>query len=208
MNEEKQGGIVYVLENPAMPGLVKIGKTSRSTMKERLNELYTTSVPVPFDCVYAARVGDQVMVEKAFHEAFGPYRVSPKREFFEIDSAQAIALLRLIAVQDVTPDVQKEAEEVDVESKSGSKKLRSRRPNLNFVDMGIPLGSELRFTQDDEIVEVVSDRRVRYQGIELSLTAVTRDLLGVEHAVRPTAYWTYQGRPLQEIYSETYDELV
>ena len=48
-------GIVYVLTNPAMPGMVKIGKTGRE-VEARLNDLYTTGVPLPFECAYAARV--------------------------------------------------------------------------------------------------------------------------------------------------------
>jgi len=48
MNEH---GIVYVLTNPTMPGLVKIGKTSRDSVMARLSELYTTGVPLPFECV-------------------------------------------------------------------------------------------------------------------------------------------------------------
>jgi carbon storage regulator CsrA len=86
-------GIVYVLTNPAMPGMVKIGKTSRG-MDARLNELYSTGVPLPFECAYAARVSDEGTVERAFHLAFGPYRVNPKREFFSIEPEQAIALLK------------------------------------------------------------------------------------------------------------------
>ena len=67
-------GIVYVLTNPAMPGMVKIGKTGRE-VELRLNDLYTTGVPLPFECEYAARVLDMDKVEKAFHNAFGPYRL-------------------------------------------------------------------------------------------------------------------------------------
>ena len=48
-------GIVYVLTNPAMPGMVKIWKTGRE-VEARLNDLYTTGVPLPFECTYAARV--------------------------------------------------------------------------------------------------------------------------------------------------------
>ena len=48
-------GIVYVLTNPAMPGMVKIGKTGRE-VEARLNDLYTTGVPLPFECAYAGRV--------------------------------------------------------------------------------------------------------------------------------------------------------
>ena len=84
MNNDS-GGIVYVLSNPSMPGLVKIGKTSRGSVLMRLSELYSTGVPVPFECEFAGRVEDEHKVEKAFHMAFGPYRVNPKREFFQIN---------------------------------------------------------------------------------------------------------------------------
>ena len=205
MRKERQGGIVYVLENPAMPGLVKIGKTSRNSVKIRLKDLYSTGVPVPFECAYAARVKDAAEVEKAFHTAFGPNRINPNREFFEIESEQAIALLRLFAIEDVTPDVQKEATKVDTESQGGTNRLKSRRPNLNFLEMGIPVGSKLKFTNDDVTVEVISYNRVKYQGDNFSLTAFTRKLLGLDYSVAPSSYWTYEGRSLHEIYNETYE---
>ena len=41
-----------------MPGIVKIGKTTYG-MGARLNELYSTGVPLPFECAYAARVDDE-----------------------------------------------------------------------------------------------------------------------------------------------------
>ena len=50
-------GTVYVLTNPAMPDLVKIGKTTRD-VQLRLADLYTTGVPYPFECEYAAKVTD------------------------------------------------------------------------------------------------------------------------------------------------------
>ena len=49
-------GIVYVLSNRVMPGLVKIGMTTRCEIDSRLKELYTTGVPVPFDVEYACEV--------------------------------------------------------------------------------------------------------------------------------------------------------
>ena len=41
-------GIVYLLTNPVMPGLVKIGMTTQEDIDKRMKELYTTGVPVPF----------------------------------------------------------------------------------------------------------------------------------------------------------------
>ena len=47
-------GSVYVLTNPAMPNMVKIGKTTRD-VELRLADLYSTGVPLPFECEYALR---------------------------------------------------------------------------------------------------------------------------------------------------------
>jgi hypothetical protein len=198
-------GIVYVLTNPAMPGLVKIGKTSRDSVDARLGELYTTGVPVPFECVFAGRVEDEHKVERAFHLAFGPYRINTKREFFQIEPEQAITLLELMTDEDVTPQLQKEAESVDIESKDASKKLKARRPVQNFLEMGIPVGAELSFLAGDYSCNVASGRKVEYQGEEFSLTALTQKLLQTDRPLQPSPYWSFKGRKVSDIYNETYE---
>ena len=55
--------IVYVLTNPAMPGIVKIGMTDRPDVQHRMGDLYTTGVPLPFDCVIAREIVDREAVE-------------------------------------------------------------------------------------------------------------------------------------------------
>ena len=77
-NKQNDYGIVYVLTNPAMPGLVKIGMTSRNNIDERMKELYGTGVPVPFECKYACKVksSDCEKIEKALHTAFAPDRIN------------------------------------------------------------------------------------------------------------------------------------
>lgn len=82
----KEYGIVYLLTNPVMPGLVKIGMTAQEDIDKRMKELYTTGVPVPFECQYACKVdkNDCLKIEKALHKAFEPNRVNATREFFRI----------------------------------------------------------------------------------------------------------------------------
>ena len=201
-------GIVYVLTNPAMPGMVKIGKTGRE-VEARLNDLYTTGVPLPFECAYAARVADMDKVEKAFHNAFGPYRVNPRREFFSIEPEQAIGLLDLMKLEDMTPAMQAEAEQVDVQAKASAEKLkRSRRPSLNYLEMGIPVGSTLLYQGDGETTCTVADgRNVSFEGRTLSLTKLTKELRQQpDRPIRGPAHWSYNGRLLGEMYEETYGD--
>ncbi len=198
-------GIVYVLVNPAMPNMIKIGMTTAEDVKFRMAQLYTTGVPLPFECVYAARVSNHEAVEKALHVAFGPNRVNPKREFFEIEATQAIAIIKLMAIEDVTPNVAREAEVVDeVDRDAGAAYARKKRPRFSFSEMNIPVGSELVSVTNGETVTVHSDRSVLFRGQETSLTNATRVILENGYHVAPGPYWTFNGRRLRDIYDETY----
>lgn len=202
---EKESGTVYVLTNPAMPGIVKIGLTTREKIDSRLKELFKTNVPVPFKCEFACRVDDYRKVESALHVAFRPYRF-PQREFFKIEPDQAIAILKLLEKPEITAEINKEIDDTTTkEEKDASAKLeKQRRPPMNFKEMGIPIGSRLKFTEDGTEVEVVEEKKVKYNDETSSLTAVTKKLLNLDYAVQPGGYWTFNDKNLKEIYEETY----
>lgn len=207
--QDNNKGIVYVLTNSAMPGLVKIGMTTRESIDTRMKELYSTGVPVPFDCVYACEVkaSDCAKIEKALHKAFEPNRINANREFFSIKSEQATAILELFDRKDITNEVTAEIEnDLTPEDKVAGEKIKStRRPPMNYREIGINVGSKLVFVKDPSIQVIISgDKKVSYNGEELSLTAVTKKLLGITHALQPTAYWEYEGKNLRDIYDETY----
>ena len=198
------GGIVYVLTNPAMPGMVKIGKTTQSDVTARINQLYTTGVPLPFDCEYAVKVAEMTNVEKALHTAFRSTRVNRSREFFEIQVDQVTAILDLLKVEDVTPSVDEKAKEgIDAADKAASDKFKSRRPDLNFGDLGIPAGSELKFTRREAVATVMDDRStLNYEGENFAISVLTGRLMDVNYNISPSRYWTYNGRLLRDIYDE------
>jgi hypothetical protein len=81
---------------------------------------------------------------------------------------------------------------------------RTRRPNLNFSEMQIPVGSVLVSTVNQSTAIVVGPKKVRLDGEEMFLTAATRKVLGTEYSVAPAPYWTFNGRRLSDIYEETY----
>ncbi len=196
--------IVYVLTNPAMPGLVKIGRTDNTDSNIRIAQLYTTGVPVPFTLEYACKVINPDEVEKALHIAFAPHRTNPKREFFNIEPEQAIAILQLLNTEDATQEVLGQKTDIDAESALAAVALKARRPNLNFTEMGIPERSVLQSVEDESTATVVAPKKVIFRGEEMSLTAATRIMLGIDYSVAPGPYWTFNGRSLRDIYNETY----
>lgn len=81
-------GYVYILSNEAMPGLLKIGKTTRD-VNGRANELYQTGVPTPFKVEAQFATPDCDSLEARVHESLGEFRLSPSREFFRVDLSRA-----------------------------------------------------------------------------------------------------------------------
>ena len=84
---------IYVLENPSMPGIVKIGRTDRD-VSQRASELSShTGVPTEFVVVKAYAVTNAVEAEKRIHDRLSDYRVSDNREFFRIESDDAVLII-------------------------------------------------------------------------------------------------------------------
>lgn len=76
-------GHVYVLRNPAIPGLLKIGMTKRAKLDSRVQELsMSTGVPMPFQVVYSVKTKKPRELECAVHQRLTRWRVNSRREFF------------------------------------------------------------------------------------------------------------------------------
>ena len=191
-----------------MPDLVKIGMTRRSEITSRLKELYSTGVPFPFECAYAVTVNDAQQVEDALHQAFDPNRENKYREFFKIDPEQAIVILNLLKIDDVTPSVQQDADEVDPLAKMAADNFKKWNPSLVLSELDIPDGADLEFTRSDAMATVINGEhnRLSYQGNEFAISRLAAVLLGGKSNYIPSCgrYWRYNGRLLHEMYREVH----
>ena len=89
-------GRVYVLTNPRMQGLVKIGFTL-GTVEGRAKELDATGTPEAFEIAYQVEVRGPETLERRAHSQLTSYRVRNSREFFEVDVVEAILCVRNLA---------------------------------------------------------------------------------------------------------------
>lgn len=160
-------GIIYILSNPAMPGLVKLGKTTN--LASRLKSLYSTGVPVPFHCVFAKQVDNYHEVERRLHAGLRPHRENENREFFRIAEEDVINFLAVIPGVEVTP-----TEDVfeTVEDKAAFEKTSRIGQRFNFDLVEIPRGSVLEFRRDSSYTCIVkSKNKVEYEGEEHTLSS-------------------------------------
>ncbi|WP_432492688.1 GIY-YIG nuclease family protein [Kineococcus auxinigenes] len=87
-------GFVYILLNPSLPGMVKIGLTTGDSEARARKLSSSTSVPTEFVVVYDELVSDCRAVEQSLHSRFADYRVNMKREFFRVPIKEAIKALQ------------------------------------------------------------------------------------------------------------------
>ena len=185
---------VYILTNEAMPGYIKIGLTDKP-VSERVLGLDNTSVALPFQCYYAARVDNNQKIERALHTAFGDFRVRPNREFFKMDPYKVKAILEVLAIEDVTPknELVATAEDAQALRTVGIKAGRFR-----FSSAGIPIGATLNFVKDLNLISIVEeDSWVVFEGVKHSLTTAALEALkkcGYNwSSVQGPEYWLYNG---------------
>lgn len=216
---------VYVLSNPAMPDLAKVGRTTNDPRQRVANLSAATGVPLPFELELVIEVADATVYESALHNLLEGSRVNPKREFFEIDVEDLRTVLSecgrdvtdsfvglqtpppegplsegaMAAVPEIMPITQ-----ADIEA---GKEWGQRKPKLNFHDLGIPTGSELNFKHagpdgKPEVAIVIAPKRVQFRGEEMSLSRATQLALDTTNQVGPKPYWIFEERTLQDISDE------
>ena len=208
METSKNYEIVYLLSNPSMPGIYKIGTTERKDISARMNELYTTGVPTRFECIRACKVKDGKRAESMLHTVFMKDRINPNREFFRIEPEQVIVIFDYIEQNnaDVTFEVQNELQPNTDADNNAIEVIESaqKTPRLNFKAMGIPVGAQLAFTKNPSIMVEIADEvnHIKYKDEITTLSNVTKKLVG--YIVRPTSYWYYGEKNVLEIYNETF----
>lgn len=80
-------GYIYFAINPAMPGLVKVGHTTKHP-QERIKELSaSTSCPEKFELLAYFGHPDSAYAEREIHREISNFRVNERREFFKMTNS-------------------------------------------------------------------------------------------------------------------------
>ena len=213
MNENK--GVIYILTNPSFPDYVKIGYAD--DIDKRLKQLNRSEcIPFAFR-VYATYEVNSRLSDLKFHtiidklnpdlrsidEFNGQKRV---REFYAMKPEEAYAILEAIAeIHDckdnlklnvpsvVEAQEEQMAQEIDTES-------HEKAENFSFSKCQIDIGEVIEYYDDPNIkCVVVSDRKVEYQGKEMSLTAAAKLISGKKYSIAGPRFFKYKGEWLNDI---------
>lgn len=193
-------GYIYIMTNPALKDMVKIGYST--DVEKRRRELSTTALPFEYE-IYATYETKGELEDKKLHHLIDKLnpelRISANREFYLMSAEDAYDLLD--AIRCISGSNNKLER---VKTNPNINKAKDRRPQINFSKCGIPIGAELVFVDDANIKAIVcGDKKVEYNGQEMSLSTLAQELKQFKSKPQGTAYFTYNGRPLIDIANET-----
>jgi len=195
-------GIIYVLTNDVMPGIIKIGQTTN--LEQRMRSLDTTGVPMPFRCHFAIEVDGYEAKERLLHDTFSDHRCRANREFFKLAPERAMSALKLCGGREIMLNNVMIGETGEIQENERTERIeREIRGKFKFSMADVPMGAELTFTRDDsKKCIVVSDQQVEYEGNRYSLTGLAKILLkelGYNWAaVQGTAFFKYDDEILTD----------
>jgi hypothetical protein len=86
-------GSIYILTNPSMPGLLKIGKTTRSAAERAAELSSSTGMPAPYVVAGDWSTSDCDTAEARVHARLAGWRFNQDREFFRLPLELAINIV-------------------------------------------------------------------------------------------------------------------
>ena len=123
-------------------------------------------------------------------------RVSKNREFFLMKPEEAYELLESIAIISGTADKLNKIKVIEEPTQ------RIKKPPVDFIKCGIPIGSKLVFIDNETVIATVYDnRKVEYNNEITSLSAITSSIKGYRCA--GPSFFTYNGNLVADIANET-----
>ena len=206
--------LVYILINPANPGLVKIGWTKKNIMG-LIRELSDhPGVAAPFECYYRLEVEDGIgiKIEAKIHHEFKDLQVNPKNPFLKINPdiikiiIESKWMKKAVTSDGDAPTIQNPVSTKKSGTRSGH---RGKASITTFSMLNIPMGSKITLDKDPtKIAKVVSDRKIEYKGKVDYISTITQYIFSQEEghvklgkkwkSYRGVSHWSFGGENLAE----------
>ena len=97
-NRGKADQWVYILSNPSLPNMLKIGYTKNEPETRAKQISASTGVALPYKVEWAFQCFNGEQLEQEVHKELESYRVNQNREFFDIPLAEAQEAIEKIGV--------------------------------------------------------------------------------------------------------------
>jgi len=155
-------GYIYVLSNPSMPDLVKIGYSVHGGRK-RAKEINQTGVPSHFVLEFEILTEHYKDVETVVHEHLGYCRENENREFFRVDVDSAISeIINAISETHIMSDARLIADEVTILD------LSSRLSSQGINVQPATIASAIYYLDNESIIKAINEKEEAWKRVQKS----------------------------------------
>ena len=177
-------GWVYILSNPEMPELLKIGFTERDPSSRAKEISQDTGVPSEFIVDYQVYSSRPYELERKVHELLHEYRLNNNREFFRCTHARAIEAIKqaimILGLEDdpstgleIYHTINKKVIEKRLKVKALYSKIKSLVSQRDREKHLIGFFEERR----EALIKLNSELKVEIANLELSFYEKKKDIL-------------------------------
>lgn len=134
--ENGRSGWVYIVTNKALPGLVKVGYTTRIDINQRLREFNQAGLPYPYEKAYALWVEEPRLIEQRVHQALPAHRDYPG--WFRCSVERARETIKKIAGPEAETETDRRIAEARAEqaaAEAEQERLRERERKFIEIDL-------------------------------------------------------------------------
>lgn len=185
-------GVLYIMTS-SIDGVIKIGKTRKDQYEERMRKLeidgYRTLAMHKY---FASYVSDFDEKEILIHKIFDKSQLGSS-ELFALDKDLVKELIINFEGEQIYPKIDNKP----------TPNPPTKKSNLTFSLIDIPIGSELTWYKDDTIKVITQDdkNKVKYKNEIYSISTLAAKLLNLETA-QGGMYFKYNGNLLTDIRKE------
>jgi len=159
-------GIAYILTNEAVPGFVRVEFTEKDDLASEIRKINKTSMPLPFEVYFAAKVPDYRRLEGTLHWLFGQNRATRSREFFKISPDIMKVAIELVASSVI--ELSDREQGIEAGERKEIRALRAKREAQIINALNIPRGTILTLMNDEKIsCTYVGRGKVNFEGKEM-----------------------------------------
>ena len=162
-----QAGTVFILSNDAMPGFTRVECVGKGDVADKIKQINSAPLPVPFRLYFAAKVTDWKLVQRNLHYLFAEHRDGSDASFYTVNPDELRAAVEMAAIE----VLEFSDEELGITRSQRAKmdQLRSRHEDFYFKAQLPKPGTILCFSKEPSIsCQALGDGMVLFDDVTVT----------------------------------------
>lgn len=169
-------GTIAILLNDAMPGFSRVEYAVKGDISNKIRQINSAPLPVPFRLFFAAKVGNLKLAKRNFLYLFADHRDGDDAAFFTANPDELRVAIEMAAIE--TIELTDEQQGITKVARAKMNQLKARHDEVYFKSQLPQPGTSMCFSKDRSITcQSLGNGMVHYEGAKLTPGAAAAQAL-------------------------------